>query len=284
MSVEKISLKFNGRPLRIAVLDDEPPVIKALVLILDYCYGDTTITTYSSVNDFIAAFNKNADARRIDLFIASYGPPMMRGPELFQFLLTERVKFPVLMPSAYVGSVPGLLAELQKVREIDVTFISKPMLLEDLRKAIAGAFQRIKAKAPHIILVDDEDWLSEMVQAVLAECLPQATVLSFRNRDLAWEELQRADPDLLITDMNNDNVPGRTEHMGMSGWELLPILAKKEVQYPILVMSGSFSMPGKLDLAREAAGRNLNTSFLTKPFTGEQFQGEVMGLLLRARK
>jgi FixJ family two-component response regulator len=103
MNVEKPSLKFKGRPLRIAVMDEEPQVVEALVLILDSCFGDITTTTYGSVDEFIRAFNKKTDARNIDLLIADYGHPMKEGPELFQFLLTEEVKFPVLMPSAYVG-------------------------------------------------------------------------------------------------------------------------------------------------------------------------------------
>jgi CheY-like chemotaxis protein len=134
-------------------------------------------------------------------------------------------------------------------------------------------------RAPRIVFIDDEPWFGEFGELLIARLFPEVTILAFRNRDTAWRELQRADPDLLITDMNNDNVPGRTEPFGMSGWELLPLLAQREVKYPILVVSGSFAMPGVESRARQCASPKLDVSFLTKPFTEEHFQREVTCLL-----
>ena len=135
------------------------------------------------------------------------------------------------------------------------------------------------ARAPRIVFVDDEPWFGEFGELLIARLFPEVMILAFRNRDTAWRELQRSDPDLLITDMNNDNVPGRTESFGMSGWELLPLLARRQVRYPILVVSGSFSMPGVESRARQCAGPELNASFLTKPFSEEHFRREVTRLL-----
>src|SRR5688572_17472542 len=86
-------------------------------------------------------------------------------------------------------------------------------------------------RPPRIVIVDDEELIGEIIEWLVKEELVDVTVLRFQNRDTAWEELQRADPDLLITDMNNDNIPGRTEYMGMSGWELLPRLVARRVAY-----------------------------------------------------
>jgi CheY-like chemotaxis protein len=105
------------------------------------------------------------------------------------------------------------------------------------------------------------------------------TILRFQHRDTAWQELLRVAPDLLITDMNNNNVPGCADYMGMSGWKMLPLLAKREVTYPILVMSGSFSMPGVESRARECAGPKLDATFLAKPFTTVFFKQELVRLL-----
>jgi len=109
--------------------------------------------------------------------------------------------------------------------------------------------------------------------------LKEVTILSFQNRDTAWEELRRADPDLLITDMNNNNIPLRTEYFGMSGWELLPLLTARAVKYPILVVSGSFLMSGVESQARARAGPELNITFMSKPFTPDFFQSEVRRML-----
>lgn len=134
-------------------------------------------------------------------------------------------------------------------------------------------------RPPRIVLIDDESFMVEAVGMMLAMHLPQAKLLAFRNRDTGWQELLRTDPDLLITDMNNHNVPGRTESLGMSGWDLLPLLTQRAVGYPILVVSGSFSLPGFEDRARALAGPNLNITFMTKPFEVEFFQLEVKRLL-----
>ena len=145
--------------------------------------------------------------------------------------------------------------------------------------ANSEALSRGGVRVPRIVLIEDEQVIAEMVETFLRQILPTITLLAFQNRDTAWEELQRADPDLLITDMNNHNIPGRTEYMGMSGWELLPLLAKQEVKYPILVVSGSFSLPGMETQARQIAGPKLNASFLMKPFAPDIFQQEIVRLL-----
>lgn len=136
-----------------------------------------------------------------------------------------------------------------------------------------------QARLRRIVFVDDEPWIGEMVEDLIQRQFSTVTILRFENRDAAWRELLRADPDLLITDMNSDNVPGRCEYLGMSGWEMLPLLAEREVRYPILVVSGSFLMPGVESRARECAGPKLNVTFLTKPFSADFFRQELNRLL-----
>ena len=125
---------------------------------------------------------------------------------------------------------------------------------------------------PRIILVDDEDYTHELVDLVLRESLTDYTLVKFLNRDEAWQELLREQPDLLITDMLSTNVPGRTEYFGISGGELLERLAQLRVTFPILVVSGSFSASGWEAYAKRCAGPHLNVSFLTKPYTKDLFQ------------
>lgn len=124
-----------------------------------------------------------------------------------------------------------------------------------------------------IVHIDDEDWLLEMMARTIRanQAFQNVTVQTFQNRDNAWAELLRKDPDLLITDLRSDNVPGRNEYFGMSGCEMLFLLAQKQVKYPILVFSGSLSIEEWEIKARQSAGSNLDVCFLKKPVTSEQF-------------
>ena len=122
-----------------------------------------------------------------------------------------------------------------------------------------------------IVIVDDDEVILDMTAMLVRDWCREVTVLKFQNRDEGWQELLRRDPDLLITDMRSDNVPGRSGDYGMSGLELLKLLAGRLVKYPVLVASGSFSISGCEGLAKQCAGPHLNVSFLTKPFTRELF-------------
>ena len=127
---------------------------------------------------------------------------------------------------------------------------------------------------PRIILIDDEEWFQAMVETIIRDSFKELTLLKFRNRDEAWLEMLKSEPDLLITDMRNDNTPTffeSKENLGMSGFDLLKLLADRQVKYPILAVSGCFSMSGLEGLAKKCAGSNLNVSYLTKPFTNELF-------------
>ena len=132
-----------------------------------------------------------------------------------------------------------------------------------------------RQKKPRIVFIDDEEWLQELVEPVIRNYFNGVSLLKFRNRDEAWQDLLKADPDLLITDLRNDNVPtlprSIKENLGMSGFEMLRLLAARQVKYPVLVVSGCLSVSGMEGLAKKCAGPNLNVSYLTKPFTTELF-------------
>ncbi|MEJ1973539.1 MAG: response regulator [Lacunisphaera sp.] len=143
---------------------------------------------------------------------------------------------------------------------------------------------RSKTRPLRIVHVDDEDFMFNIVSKFVREKYQDVIIATFQNGDKAWEDLSREDPDLLITDLLNTNIPGRTQQIarsefGMSGYELLPLLAKKKVNYPILVLSGSLSKDGYEGRARGYAGPNLNISFLKKPCTSEQLLAELSRLL-----
>jgi DNA-binding NtrC family response regulator len=119
-------------------------------------------------------------------------------------------------------------------------------------------------RKPRIIAVDDEkDWLLDtFIEPLIRKWFKEVTFLSFSEGEKAWQELLCEDPDFLITDM---------VRRGMSGYEMLPLLAERKVKYPILVMSGYVEEK----LVRHHAGQDLNILFLKKPFTSEQLHSEL---------
>jgi CheY-like chemotaxis protein len=129
----------------------------------------------------------------------------------------------------------------------------------------------LSAQKPRIVFVDDEDWIHPLVEKLIREWCVNATLLKFTNRDEAWNELLKHDPDLLITDMKSDNIPGRTENFGINGFEMLRRLAARKVQYPILAVSGCFSVSGWEGYAKQCANQSLRVHYLTKPFDAALF-------------
>jgi DNA-binding NtrC family response regulator len=130
----------------------------------------------------------------------------------------------------------------------------------------ALAAQGSETSSPRIVVVDDEDCLLEMVGVLIRDWRKDITLLAFRDGATAWQELVRADPDLLITDMVRP---------GMAGRDMLPLLAKKKVKYPILVHSGYVTETE----VRQWAGPDLKVTFLKKPWRAEEFRRQLLNHL-----
>jgi CheY-like chemotaxis protein len=120
-----------------------------------------------------------------------------------------------------------------------------------------------KTPQPRIVLVDDVDGALKLLETLIRMYFKDATVQSFCDGDQALQELLRADPDLLITDMNRG---------GLNGWKMLPLLAAKKVNFPILIVSGNATE----EKIRQFAGSELNFSFLPKPFELAAFHREIL--------
>ncbi len=181
---------------------------------------------------------------------------------------------PIITSSGYQN------IDSERLRRAGIPFLCVPFSEEQFRYALKACLEvdgimSVKTRPFRIVHVDDEDWLLEMVSSAIRTKFKTVIIDTFQNGDKAWEELRRADPDFLITDLLNNNIPGRTESFGMNGYELLPLLAKRNVKYPILVLSGSLSREGYELRTRQLAGPNLNVSYLKKPFTQEQLYAEL---------
>jgi CheY-like chemotaxis protein len=161
--------------------------------------------------------------------------------------------------------------------------VSKPRFSQPPVFASPKVLERIgNARLPRIVHVDDEAWFGELAEEIIRSTFQEITLLRFQNSGLAYQELLKCEPDLLITDLNNGYLPG-TGQVSPDGWQMLPLLAQRKVTYPILVVSGGFLMSGMESRARKLAGPDLNISFITKPFPIEFFKSELLRLLILKR-
>lgn len=111
-----------------------------------------------------------------------------------------------------------------------------------------------------IVWVEDCPALQEMVKSLVHDAFKDAEILSFADGDAAWAQLERESPDLLMSDLI---------HPGMDGFEMLSRLSRKDVAYPIIIVSGN--LPGRERWARHCAGQWRKVHYLPKPFIYEHF-------------
>ena len=128
--------------MRLAVLDDEKNCREAFNMILNYHFTDLKTEEYSNGDEFCAAVSRGDT--KIDLLIADYGHPGKMGAQFFQFLVENKVTFPVLILSAYVGGVPGLQQEIESTAGIFVRCLHKPFDVQAFRQAVIKAVSRIQ--------------------------------------------------------------------------------------------------------------------------------------------
>ncbi len=102
----------------------------------------------------------------------------------------------------------------------------------------------------HVLLVDDQSEVRELLRTVLARSQPHATIVEASNGAEALLAFSQQRPDLIITDY---------QMPVMSGRELLRTLRSQGEALPILVLSSDVNM-ADLFLAEGAS------VFLPKPF------------------
>jgi CheY-like chemotaxis protein len=146
---------------------------------------------------------------------------------------------------------------------------------------VAEAFSRISSflEVPNIVVVDDSCAMLDLMEHLLHGWFKVAAVRLFQDGKAAWRELSQTDPDVLITDM---------QRSGMSGWDMLPLLAERKVKYPIVLITGygkeKDPQDGKTlqevqDMLRRLRS-TLNVTILPKPFDNEILQEVLQGLLM----
>jgi TPR repeat protein len=118
--------------------------------------------------------------------------------------------------------------------------------------------------------VGNYDWLLEMIEVAIRIKFENVTIQSIEDGDLAWEQLLRADPDLLITTLLRDK--------GLNGWDTISRLAAKQVKFPILVYCTLSDKLGEEHVLR-LAGPHLRVKYLYCPFTIDQLYEAISKLL-----
>ena len=113
----------ENRKLRILVVDDEAAVCECIRTLLSY--DGHNVRAFTSSEAALAAF----ECGRFDLVFTDYSMPRMRGDALALAISQIEPSLPIVMVSGNgptFSTVPG------------VSFIiSKPVMLDDLRQAIA---------------------------------------------------------------------------------------------------------------------------------------------------
>ena len=285
------------RVRRIVILDDLAEIREILQHLLRNLFSGLEILEFAEGDSAWRELSRTEP----DLFITDITHLGMKCPDMLAALAERKVNYHIVVISLTLASTDIKTNEdmwRARAPNLKVSFFQKPFAVTEFLKPVEAALQlrsrsgqfasvQSKARPLRIVHVDDENLLLEMVSKLVRAKFKDVVIDTFQNGDKAWEDLSRADPDLLITDLLNNNIPGRTQRLarsqfGMSGYELLPLLAQRNVDYPILVLSGSLSRDGYQVNARTVAGPYLRISFLKKPFTPEQLLAMLVNLLGRS--
>jgi len=135
-----------------------------------------------------------------------------------------------------------------------------------------------------VVFVNDNVGNLTLMEEWILGCFKNVTLYSFASGDLAWELLQREEPDLLITDMCRPNDV-------LDGWKMIPLLMEKKVKYPVLVLSGCMLFNPDTDHPSlkavsahycnflEWAQQCIQIKALCLPIEFERLGGEIISLL-----
>ena len=116
---------------KILVVDDEPFVCDAVKMMLAFDGHD--VETANSGKDALAIFEKG----KFDIIITDFAMPVMKGDELAAAIKARVPTQPIVMITAYAEMLQSSENPLTGVDSM----ISKPFLLDDLRRAIASVLR-----------------------------------------------------------------------------------------------------------------------------------------------
>ncbi len=144
-------------------------------------------------------------------------------------------------------------------------FISLPIVESVIDLALGVEQEELHRGSEHIVLVDDEKNLVDIVERMLTSLGYTVTSFSDSQRALAWMQEHLADFDLLVTDMTMPEITGA---------DLTEKLLAQRPELPIVLCTG-FSETLDKDQAIELGIRE----YLLKPVTKQQLAGKLHKVL-----
>jgi CheY-like chemotaxis protein len=119
---------------------------------------------------------------------------------------------------------------------------------------------------PRLLIVDDDENIREIVEALAHEALPSAQIATHSSSEGAYRDIELKGADLLITDCNMPE---------MSGPSLVRALRKNNYALPVIMISGS----AEAQHAGAQAGVN---RFVEKRHMWSDLAGAILSLLKAA--
>ena len=123
--------------------------------------------------------------------------------------------------------------------------------VEELSQILRLNESKRRTRGARIVVIDDEPESLESIARQVRQWRRNSRLLLFQDGEAGWKQLSAEAPDLLIVNMNCP---------GMSGWKMLPLLAQRNVKYPILAISED----GRPSMLQTCAGSKLDVTFLQR--------------------
>jgi len=127
--IDNISKNGSVASKRILVVDDEPLVCDALKMMLSF--EGHVVTVKNSAEAALSVLETDA----FDMVITDFAMPGMRGNEMASRIKSQRPQMPIVMITAYAEMLDSKKDSLGGVD----CLVSKPFMMEDLRRAILSA-------------------------------------------------------------------------------------------------------------------------------------------------
>jgi DNA-binding NtrC family response regulator len=263
----------NERTSRIVVVDDDDDWLKLVETMIQDWFKDAETVTFNSSE----AALRELEQRAPDLLITGDKMPRMTGEELVRRLIAKNVNYPILVLTGHDEAQQwvreyasrGFNVRLQPKRGVEhelkrsIEEILNPQR-GTIEKLVKTTPQHRESRSLRIVILDDEEGPRESYSIMLKRLYDGVEILKCGDARDAWQELSRKDPDLFVTDIH---------HVGMSCPEMLARLAERKIKYPILVASAGLDLYGENE--RRGWGPGLNVTFLSKPFSIDEFRTAV---------
>lgn len=264
------------RPLRVVMVDDDPDLLEVYMEVLRETFGQAEFVPF--VRPLKAL--EELEQRDPDLLITGIKMPQMDGFQLIERLFARRVQYPILVLTAFSPAKewvkhyarrghnirfqqkPGSEPEVEEFKGLVGELLQPPLGSKEATTIITHPTEGDRRQ--RIVVVDDEEWMLQMVEIILAN--QNYRIETFQHPEIALQIFASDDskPDLVITGMNM----GR-----LNGFDVIEQARRVVPEQKILMMSGA----GTVEIANRA--HRLGVPFLSKPFTQEGLLGAVKSLL-----